>query len=628
MEEPSSEDSLDSDYSDESSEAEIEFNIESPTTSSSKPSDTPNAIADNNDEVPVYRTRTGRVIRKPSGIFALAFLTTSQIEGTSHDKVPDSISEAVSAERQSDWIDAARNELLAITKMGTFEVTKRPQGRNKIVRNKWVFALKKDNEGNIVRHKARLVAKGFTQIHGVDYSEVFAPVLRFDTVRFLLSVAASRDWELQQFDIETAFLNGDLEEQIYMEFPSMPNELKRSISAYLRKHPNHPNNEKLVEMMNKKNNHVLKLKKALYGLKQASREWFKKFRKLLKEAGLLECDSDPCLFQNEEKTLYVIVYVDDFLITAESKQLIDETARKLSTSMSIKNLGEPKVFIGVQIERDRVRKEIKISQRNYIESVIKKFNLENSSAEVPMNPSIELRKPTETRETTENGIPFRELIGCLMYISVQTRPDIAYAVSKLARYFTNYDGSHWNAAKQVAKYLNSTKNLVLAYGSQSKTDVQGYCDADWAGDKDSRKSTTGIVFTIGKTAFNWKSRLQSIVASSTMEAEYVAMALCTREALWVRKVQQDFGIPLPNNGIHISSDNVMALTLANENKQTAKSKHIDVCYHITQDYIQKKWIHLTYLSGNEIPADGLTKALNKIKFNMYVQRMGLKDSSN
>ena len=287
---------------------------------------------------------------------------------------------------------------------------------------------------------------------------------------------------------------------------------------YLKEHPNHPNNEKLQEMMNMKGDHVLMLKKALYGLKQASREWFKKFTKLLLEAGLMVCDSDPCLFRNKEKTLYVIIYVDDFLITAESKKLINEIARKLSKSLSMQNLGEPKVFLGVQIERNQARKEIRISQRTYIESVITKFNLENTSAEVPMNPSIDLRKPSEIREAKMRDIPYRELIGCLMYISVQTRPDIAYAVSKLARYFANYDGSHWNAAKQVAKYLNSTKNLGLIYGSQSLTHVEGSCDVDWAGDKDSRKSTTGILFTFGNTAFIWKSRLQNIVASSTMEA--------------------------------------------------------------------------------------------------------------
>ena len=157
------------------------------------------------------------------------------------------------------------------------------------------------------------------------------------------------------------------------------------------------------------------------------------------------------------------MYVDVFLITEESGEVIEDIARKLSASLSMKNLGEPKVFIGVQIERNRAQKEIKISQRNYIESIIKKLNLENSSAEVPMNPAIDLRKPSESREIKLNDAPYRELIGCLMYVSVQTRTDIAYAVSKLARYIFNYDESRWNAIKQVAKYLNCTKNFGLVH---------------------------------------------------------------------------------------------------------------------------------------------------------------------
>ena len=180
----------------------------------------------------------------------------------------------------SDWIDAAKKELISIKLMGTYEITKRPQGRNKIVRNKWVFALKKDENGNTVRYKARFVAKGFTQTQGVDYSEVFALLLRFETVRFLLAICASRNWALRQFDVETGFLNGDLEEEIYMELPSMPRELKQSISLYLKQHPNDPTSGKLREMITTKGSFVLKLKKALYGLKEASREWFKKFAKL------------------------------------------------------------------------------------------------------------------------------------------------------------------------------------------------------------------------------------------------------------------------------------------------------------------------------------------------------------
>lgn len=213
-----------------------------------------------------------------------------------------------------------------------------------------------------------------------------------------------------------------------------------------------------------------------------------------------------------------------------------------------------------------------------------------------------------------------------MYVSVRTRPDIAYSVSKLARYFTNFDRSHWKAAKQIAKYLNSTKDYAITYGKERSNDVKGYCDADWAGDLESRKSTSGILFTIGGTAFLWKSKLQSIVASSTMEAEYISMVICTREALRIRKLLNDFNLPIPEDGISIFGDNKMALTLAKTGKRTPKSKHIDVCYQLTIDYVSKQMITYTHMPGKKIPADRLTKALEKNKSKNFVEQIDLKNS--
>lgn len=511
--------------------------------------------------------------------------------------------------------------------MGTYDIVKRPVERTKIVKNKWVLAHKKNEKGEIVRYKARLVAKGFTQIEGVDYFQVFSPVLRFDTVRFLLAITAERNWELQQFDVKTAFLHGDLEEHIFMELPHIPTEVQNVTFKHLKENPITKNKEKLPKLMKNKGENVLQLKKALYGLKQSSREWFKKFTKLLNDCNLTVCNCDPCLFRNEERNLYVIIYVDDFLVTAASMSLIEKLWEQLATNLTITNLGQPKVFVGIQIQRNRERGTIAISQQNYIGEIIDKFKLQNSHATVPMNPAIDVLEVDPQNSNDVDKLPYRELIGCLMYVSIQTRPDIAYAVSLLARHFMNYNRSHWNSAKQVAKYLNSTKKYSLVYGRNTNTEIRGFCDVDWAGDKDRRKSTTGIVYTIGCTAFLWKSKLQSIVASSTMEAEYVAMAQCSREALWIRKILKDLNMTIPEDGLRISSDNVMALNLAIEKKQTVKSKHIDVCYNLTQDYSEKKWIKLEYLSGKEMPADGLTKPLNKVKFADFVHHLGFKDTS-
>lgn len=179
------------------------------------------------------------------------------------------------------------------------------------------------------------------------------------------------------------------------------------------------------------------------------------------------------------------------------------------------------------MQSNRNEGTIKICQKNYIQTITKKFNLENSYSNTPMSSSLQLKKPAQKENEINQDIPYRELVGCLMYVSVQTRPDIPYSVSKL-------DGTHGNAAKQIAKYLSSRKDYAITFGKEVNNEIKGYCYVYWAGDIESRKSPSGILFTIGGTAFIWKSKLQSIVASSRMEAEYISMSLCTREALWVQ----------------------------------------------------------------------------------------------
>lgn len=206
----------------------------------------------------------------------MAFITAENIEGTFTESIPESIEDALEDKQKNNWLRSLRDELESVTEMGTYTVENLPDGRGKVVQNKWVFATKKDEQGNIIRYKARLVAKGFTKIRGVDYFQVFAPVLRFDTVRFLLSFVATNNWELQQYDIKTAFLNGELEEEIFMEIPKIPEKFKKFMNSYLKKKNDLTNMKELEKLLNADKTKVLKQNKALYGLKQASREWFQK----------------------------------------------------------------------------------------------------------------------------------------------------------------------------------------------------------------------------------------------------------------------------------------------------------------------------------------------------------------
>ena len=230
-------------------------------------------------------------------------MSAENIEGNSHESILESIGDALEDKQQNNRLLALKDELESVTEMGTYTVQDRPENRGEVVQNKWVSATKKDDRGKIIRYRARLVAKGFTQIQDVDYFQVFAPVLRFDSVRFLLSHVATNDCELTQFDVKTAFLNGELEEEIFMEIPKIPVKFKHFMITYLRKNPDLINKENFEQLLQGENRKVLKLNKALYGLKQASIEWFKRFTKLSLDAGLIECDSDPCLFRNSEVSL-------------------------------------------------------------------------------------------------------------------------------------------------------------------------------------------------------------------------------------------------------------------------------------------------------------------------------------
>jgi len=239
-----------------------------------------------------------------------------------------------------------------------------------------------------------------------------------------------------------------------------------------------------------------------------------------------------------------------------------------------------------------------------------------------MNPGMVLEAPIEGENmNTSNSFPYRELVGCLMYVAVTTRPDIMFSVSRLARYSTIASEMHWKAAKDVLRYLKRTSKFGLVYGGPSEMTVVGYTDADWAGDRASRKSTSGYVFLVNKTVFSWKSSLQKVVAASSTEAEYISQALCTREALWVMKLKKDF--EMDDGAVVLYGDNTGAMTLAREHKTTARSKHIDVTYHFTRDYVNRGAVVFKYIPTDKMIADCMTKPLSKIKLLRFVGLMGL-----
>ncbi|KAJ9520612.1 hypothetical protein QJQ45_007481 [Haematococcus lacustris] len=505
--------------------------------------------------------------------------------------------EALSGPHADSWREAMHTELASLHANGTWTLVERPSGA-RVLPTKWVLKIKRDATGAIEKFKARLVAKGFMQVSGVDVGDVYAPVSKHTTLRALLALAAARDMEVHQIDVEAAFLNGTLQpdEVIYVQQPE----------GFEEGSPNT----------------VCRLQKALYGLRQAPRAWHAKLKQELEGMGFFASESDPALFMlpRSSGTVYLLVYVDDCLLCTEKGDFdsLNFVKQRLSSVFGIKDLGQTRWFLGMQISRDRAQGTLQLDQQQYIKELLSTYSMtEAHSKAVPMAPGTKLVKEGDALDIAHNS--YSALVGSLLYLSCCTRPDIAYAVGALARHMASPTQQHWAAAKTVLSYLNGTVSQGLVFGGNDS--LQGYCDADYAGDKDTARSTTGYVFTLHGAAISWSSRLQPTVAMSTAEAEYMAASGAVKEAVWLRKLMQDLG--LPGTCVNIMCDNQAALQLLNNPMASARSKHISVHHHFARERAARGEVMFTYCSTSEMVADVMTKPLAAVKLGYAKEGCGI-----
>lgn len=495
------------------------------------------------------------------------------------------------------WKAAIETEIKALEEYGTFTPTTLPPGR-KAIPCKWVFKVKRDEKGNILKYRARLVAKGFKQIAGKDFDEVFAPVSRHATFRMLLAMVTQQDMELHHMDIKTAFMNGDIQEDIYMQPP--PGFKKTSL--------------------------VWRLHKGVNGLKQAAKAWNDKLTLALRKLGFVPVQSDISLFSNTSargKT-YILCYVDDLLIAGNMSNVL-RTKQLIAKTFKSEDMGEAKLFLGMNIVRDRQKKTLWLGQPHYTQEIIERAGQTGCrTRKTPMDINLSLSK--ESGEQSSNILDkYQELVGCLLYLTGCTRPDIAHAVGVLSRFMSAPTDVHMNAVHQVIKYLAGSVHLGIKYGDGS-TELVGYCDADYAGDMDKRKSTSGNVFIVNGGAISWASKLQPTVAMSTCEAEFIAAANATKEALWLRQLLSEFtGLLKPTN---LFVDNQGALKLINHPHSHQRTKHIDIAYRFTQDRVERGEIVCNYIETEKMVADCITKAVPLAKLLENVKDMGLEEFRN
>ena len=505
---------------------------------------------------------------------------------------PATLEEALASEQAELWRQAADDEMASLLANKTWELEPTPPGV-KPIPVKWVFKVKRDSTGNIERYKARLVAKGFRQREGIDYEEVFAPVSKYTTVRTLMALAAAQDLEIHQLDIKTAFLNGELEEDVWVEQPPGYKSGDGTLACHLHK--------------------------SLYGLKQAPRTWHGKLSQELAALDFKPSAADPALFIKPRETpVYLLTYVDDILVITGCPAAMADTKKKIMAAFEARDMGPASFFLGMNIHRDRQTRSITLGQSRLTSDLLEKFGMtESKPLSTPLSLATKLTKDGDPLDTT--SYPYSQLIGSLMYLSVCTRPDIAQAVGALARYMAYPTAVHWQAAKRVLRYIAGTSDFGITY---SGLDFEGYCDADYAGDLDSRRSTTGYVFTLGGGAISWSSRLQPTVAASTTEAEYMAAAYAIKEGLWLRTLLTELG--LEASTIPIQADNQSAIKILKNPVFSMRSKHIDVIYHFARERVARKDITFKYIPTSKMVADALTKPLPEKKLNYCRSCMGVR----
>jgi hypothetical protein len=461
----------------------------------------------------------------------------------------------------------------------------------------WVFEFKiVDPPPNVA--KGRLCARGYSQIPHLDYTETFAPVVKTTSVRIVAALAAKLDLHLECFDATRAFLWSDLNETIYMKYP--------------QGYSGTPGM-------------VWRLLKSLYGLKQASLMWYKLFRTTLEKLGFKRSEFDHGLFTyhwpfNGSKAIcFLAVHVDDGLGATNSTSFFTHLKGEIAKAFGIKDLGPVKSFIGFQFERDRISRELWIHQENYVNNLLDEYSLHDcNSVSTPLDSNHPFGDINSTYPETPNLVKsYQRLIGSLLFLSICTRPDIAFAVMALSQWNSKPEPRHFASAKRVLRYLKGTKDFRLKYGGVNKDlPLQGFTDSDWGGDPSTRASVSGYCWFFAGGPISWSAKKQVCIALSTTEAEYVAMTRALQEGIWLENNLTQLRIDIPSP-ICIKSDNKSTIALADNGISHNRTKHIDIRYHFIHSHIDSKTFILSHIPGTENPADLFTKPLPRANLEFH-----------
>ncbi|OMO62750.1 hypothetical protein CCACVL1_22657 [Corchorus capsularis] len=540
-------------------------------------------------------TRLKNQISKPNPRYFLA---------TKHpviDSEPTCVSQAI---KNPNWRLAMNDEINALIQNGTWCLVP-PSPNQNIVGCKWIYRIKRNPDNSISKYKARLVAKGFHQRPGIDFSETFSPDVKPTTIRIVLSLAIQFNWELLQLDVNNAFLHGTLLEDVFMKQP--PGFIDST-------HPDY----------------VCKLQKSIYGLKQAPRTWYTALSSFLIEVGFHQSKSDSSLFiyTANDVLAYFLVYVDDIILTGNSKFFLDEFIGALSKKFSLKDPISLSYFLG--IETIQTAKGLLLSQKKYMKNLLERSKmLESKPVTTPMATSA-ASLTLEMGNKLSDASEYRSIIGALQYLSL-TRPDISFSVNKLAQFMHQPTEVYWQTLKRILRYLKGTLDTgLLLSNSDSNSkhfmDLKSYADADWAGDTSDRKSTQHFLVYLNGNLISWNCNKQKSVARSSTEAEYKAIASAAAELAWIENLLSELKVKISTSPT-IYSDNIGATYVSANPALHSKMKHIAIDFHFVRDKVQAGALQVQHVSTHDQLADLLTKPLSKQKFQLLSSKIGVSSSS-
>jgi hypothetical protein len=446
----------------------------------------------------------------------------------------------------------------------------------------------------IDNNKARFMARGFSQKEGGDYDKTFAHVARYTSIRAIMSLVASMGWSLHQRDVKTPFLNGAIEEEIYIE--------------QLQGFEIHP-----------RDTHVCRLKKALYGLKQAPRAWYARIDSYLIRLGFSKSHADPNLYYKVVDNTHVILlfYFDDLFLTS-AKSLITQCKKELASEFDMKYLCFMHYYLGLEVWQKRG--EIFLGQGKYAVKILQKFGMMDCKS-MATHMTTDIRKVRDSNSDPVDPSLYRQLIGLLMYL-VNTRPYIFFVVNTLSQFQVEPKHEHWITTKHVLRYIRGMLSYGLRYTSSNDIQLHGFTDLDWAGSVEDKMSTSGMCFNLGSAMISWDNMKQKYVALNTTKEKYIATCEACTEAVWLRKLISGLFDQVPYSNV-IYSDNQSCMRLSKNPVFHDRSKHIEIKYYFICDKVQEGEVKIQYISTDEQVANILTKPLSRIKFAYLRDKMGL-----